>query len=70
MPPADVLPIDPHNPNPRTLAIAADVIRRGGLVALGQHPAGVVEAVVAGGDLLEVEPAPRMATAPMRNKMR
>lgn len=33
MPPADVLPIDPHNPNPRTLAIAADVIRRGGLVA-------------------------------------
>ena len=33
MPSADVLQIDPRRPDPRTLAIAADVIRRGGLVA-------------------------------------
>ena len=33
VPPANVLPIDPRDPDPRTLGIAADVIRGGGLVA-------------------------------------
>jgi L-threonylcarbamoyladenylate synthase len=33
VPTAEVLPIDPLDPDPRTLGIAADVIRRGGLVA-------------------------------------